>query len=209
MRRAILALLLAIACTTAGRTFQDRAAGGDLSPTVILVAFDGWRWDYHTKAPTPNVRSLMARGVRAQNLIPSFPSKTFPNFYTIVTGLYPEHHGIVANNIKDPLTGRTFSLSKREEVGDAMWWGGEPLWVGAQRAGQTAAAMFWPGSEAPIGGVRPRFWKPYNEDYPGNDRVDEVLGWLDLPATERPTFMTLYFEDTDTAGHDHDPDSRE
>lgn len=181
----------------------------DLRPTVILVAFDGWRWDYHTKAPAPNLRSLMARGVRAQNLIPGFPSKTFPNFYTIVTGLYPGHHGIVANNIKDTPTGRTFALSKRDEVGDAMWWGGEPIWVGAQRTGQQAAAMFWPGSEAPIGGVRPRFWKAFDGNYPANDRVDEALGWLDLPASGRPTFMTLYFEDTDQAGHDHGPDSRE
>ena len=208
MRRATLVLLLALVFTSAGRSYQD-PRGGDLKPTVIVVAFDGWRWDYHTKAPTPNVRSLMARGVRAQNLIPSYPSKTFPNFYTIVTGLYPGHHGIVANNIKDSQTGRTFALSKREEVSDPMWWGGEPIWVAAERAGQKTAAMYWPGSEAPIGGVRPRYWEPYDESYPANGRVDKVLGWLDLPASERPTFITLYFEDTDTAGHDHPPDSRE
>ena len=181
----------------------------DLRPTVILVGFDGWRWDYHTKAPTPNLRSLMARGVRAENLIPTFPSKTFPNFYSIVTGLYAGHHGIVANNIKDPATGRTLTLSKREEVGDAMWWGGEPIWATSARAGQLTGAMFWPGSEAPIGGLRPWFWKVYDEDYPKDERVDQLLRWFDLPATERPTLMTVYFEDPDTAGHDHAPDSRE
>lgn len=208
MRRTILAFLLALAFTSAGRTFQERG-DADFKSTVILVGFDGWRWDYHTKAPAPNLRSLMARGVRAENLIPGYPSKTFPNFYTIVTGLYPGHHGIVANNIKDPATGRTFSLSKREEVEDPMWWGGEPLWVGVQRAGQPAAAMFWPGSEAPVGGVWPRYWQRFDGNYPANDRVDKVLGWLDLPAAERPTFLTMYFEDTDSAGHDHGPDSRQ
>jgi predicted AlkP superfamily pyrophosphatase or phosphodiesterase len=181
----------------------------DLRATVILVGLDGWRWDYYTKAPTPNLRSLMARGVRAENLIASFPSKTFPGFYTIATGLYPGHHGIVANNIKDPTTGRTLTLSKREEVGDAMWWGGEPIWVTSARAGQLTGAMFWPGTEAPIGGVRPWFWKVYDEEYPKNQRVDDVLGWFDRPASERPTLMTLYFDDPDTAGHDHGPDSRE
>src|SRR5262245_50212934 len=124
--------------------FVPVAGQEDLQPTVILVGFDGWRWDYHTKAPTPNLRSLMARGVRAENLIPTFPSKTFPNFYSIVTGLYAGHHGIVANNIKDPATGRTLTLSKREEVGDAMWWGGEPIWLTSARAGKRTGAMFWP-----------------------------------------------------------------
>ncbi|MBI2829407.1 MAG: alkaline phosphatase family protein [Acidobacteria bacterium] len=180
----------------------------DLDPTVILVSFDGWRWDYHTKAPAPNLRSLMARGVRAENLIPSFPPKTFPNHYTIVTGLYPGHHGIVANTIKDRATGRTFAMTKPEEVRDAMWWGGEPVWVAVQRQRQAAASMFWPGSEAPIGGVLPRYSKAYDASYPPNDRVDQVLRWLDLPASERPTFVTLYFSDTDTAGHDDGPDSQ-
>ena len=124
-----------------------------------------------------------------------------------MTGLFPGRHGIVANNIKDPPMGRTFALSKREEVGDAMWWGGEPIWVGAQRAGLNTAAMFWAGSAAPIGGVRPRYWLPYDESYPANDRVDRVLQWLDLQAAERPTLILLYFEDADTAGHENGPDS--
>lgn len=208
MRRVALVLLLFGVFVGAGCTFQNRERIGDLSPTVILISFDGWRWDYHTKAPAPNLRSLMARGVRAENLIPSFPSKTFPNHYTIVTGLYPGHHGIVANSIKDPATGRTFAMSKPDEIRDPMWWGGEPLWVTAQRRGLSAAAMFWAGSEAPIGGVLPRYTTAYDASYPGNDRVDQVLRWLDLPNPERPTFITLYFSDTDTAGHRDGPDSQ-
>ena len=157
MRRVALVVLLLVVVAGAGRTFQNREGPADLRPTVILISFDGWRWDYHTKAPAPNLRSLMARGVRAESLIPSFPSETFPSHYTIVTGLYPGHHGIVGNNIKDPATGRTFAMSKPDEVRDPMWWGGEPIWVTAQRQGQSAAAMFWPGSEAPIGGVLSRY----------------------------------------------------
>ena len=207
MRRVALVLGLAVLCAGSGCTSQ-REGAADVPATVILLSFDGWRWDYDTKAPAPNLRSLMARGVRAENLIPSFPPKTFPNHYTIVTGLYPGHHGIIANNIMDPASGRTFATSKVEEVRDPMWWGGEPLWVTVQRQDQTAASMFWPGSEAPIGGVHPRYWKTFDVNFPPNDRVDQVLRWLDLPSAERPAFVTLYFSDTDVAGHDDGPDSQ-
>jgi predicted AlkP superfamily pyrophosphatase or phosphodiesterase len=151
----------------------------------------------------------MTRGVHAQNLIPSFPSKTFPNHYTIATGLYPGHHGIVANNIFDPSTGRTLATNKRAEVQDPMWWGGEPIWTLVERAGKSSAPLFWPGSEAPILGVMPRFWKPYDENLPAASRVNQALAWLDLPAAERPVFLSLYFEDTDAAGHGKGPDSPE
>jgi predicted AlkP superfamily pyrophosphatase or phosphodiesterase len=176
-----------------------------LKPTVILISFDGWRWDYQNRYPAPNLQRLIARGVRAEGLIPSFPSKTFPNHYTIVTGLYPEHHGIIANNISDPATGRRMTMSNRVEATDPMWWGGEPLWITAQRAGQVAAAMFWPGSETV--GRQPRYWEPFDDSRPGNARVDRVLGWLDLPPRDRPTFITLYFSDVDSAGHSSGPDS--
>ena len=204
MRRLALVVPLLLA---AAALFAQNQPAGDIPPTVIVLSFDGWRWDYDTKAPAPNLRSLMARGVRAESLIPSFPSKTFPNHYTIVTGLYPGHHGIVANTIKDPATGRVFETSSVREVRDPMWWGGEPIWVTAARAGQASAAMFWPGSEAPIRGVRPRYWTAYDGAYPAEARIDQVLGWLDLPARNRPRFITVYFEDTDRAGHQRGPDS--
>jgi len=205
MRRAAVAFWLLVACACAARGIE----GGDGPAPVILISFDGFRWDYETRAPAPNLRSLAARGIRAQNLIPSFPSKTFPNHYTIVTGLYPGHHGIVANNIHDPATGRTFGQGNRKEVGDPMWWGGEPIWVTAQRHGLTAGAVFWPGSEAPIGGMYPRYWKPFDDSYPPDDRVDEALGWLEVPPAERPRLLTLYFSDVDSAGHAFGPDSIE
>ncbi len=194
---ALMAVLVALPALAAPPPEQ----ADDLAPTVILVSFDGWRADYRQRAPLPNLERLIARGVRAEHLVPAFPSKTFPNHYTIVTGLYPGHHGIVSNSIWDEATGRSFGLSKREEVQDGMWWGGEPIWVTAERAGQRAAAMFWPGSEAPIKGMRPTYWMPFDGDMPGSERVRKVLGWIDRPAAERPTFLTLYFEDVDTAGH--------
>jgi predicted AlkP superfamily pyrophosphatase or phosphodiesterase len=203
-RRVLLLLLFAAWWAGAGRA---QAPISDLKPTVILVSLDGWRWDYAQKYSAPTVARMMKRGVSGP-LIPSFPSKTFPNHYTIVTGLYPGHHGIVANAIKDPATGRRLTMSNRKEVQDPMWWGGEPLWVTVQRAGQIAAPLFWVGSEAPIMGPRARFWEPFNEDLPPNARIERILNWLDLPVAERPTFLSLYFSDVDGAGHANGPESQ-
>ncbi len=205
MRRLALVCIAVALAACAARGLNPPA---EQSP-LILISIDGWRWDYDGKAPTPHLRALMKRGVRADNLIPSFPTKTFPNHYTIVTGLYPGHHGMVANTVRDPATGRTFIRTNVAEVRDPMWWGGEPIWVTAQRNGRIAAAMFWPGSEAPIGGILPRYWKPYDDTFPPEQRVDQVLQWLDLPAGERPALINLYFSDVDSAGHDYGPDSRE
>jgi predicted AlkP superfamily pyrophosphatase or phosphodiesterase len=202
-RRAILLLLVCLV-VVAGRSQAVR--GQDARPTLILISFDGFRWDYRSIYSAPNINRLAARGVSA-DLIPSYPSKTFPNHYTIVTGLYPGHHGIVANTVKDPPTGRRLSMSNSTENRDPMWWGGEPIWVTVQRAGRLSASMFWVGSEAPIEGQRPNFWAPFNDAFSGAARVDRVLSWLDLPADKRPTLMTLYINDVDGAGHSSGPNS--
>jgi predicted AlkP superfamily pyrophosphatase or phosphodiesterase len=204
VRRALLLLAIWL-FPGAGR---EIVRGEDFKATVILVSFDGWRWDYESRYSAPNLHRLIVNGVSAE-LIPSYPSKTFPNHYTIVTGLYPGHHGIVANSIKDPATGRRLTMSNAREVRDPMWWGGEPIWVTLHRAGQVSAAMFWPGTEAPIQGVWPDHWEPFNQRLSGSTRVDHVLAWLDLPLDQRPTFLTLYLDDVDGAGHANGPNSED
>jgi predicted AlkP superfamily pyrophosphatase or phosphodiesterase len=184
---------------------QARPSGD--APLTILISFDGWRWDYDTKAPTPALRALMARGVRAEGLVPPFPSKTIPSHYSMATGLYPGHHGMIANVIRDPATGRVFRRSDRTEVSDPMWWGGEPIWNTAQRQGLAAATMFWPGSEARVGGMQPRYWREFDERVTAAARVDQVVAWLDLPKEERPSLITLYLQETDLMGHWYGPDS--
>jgi predicted AlkP superfamily pyrophosphatase or phosphodiesterase len=198
----LLALLLLGVSTHAAPTT-------DLQPTVILVAIDGFHPNYLTKYRAPNLNQLAQKGVRARWMTPSYPTLTFPNFYTIATGLLPQNHGIVGNSIYDPNFDATFGLSKREEVSNARWWGGEPIWVTAEKQGQRAATYFFPGSEAPIGGIRPSFWKPFDEKVPNFERVDGILNWLDLPAAQRPTFFTVYFDEVDHAGHDAGPNSPE
>jgi len=203
-RRFALAILLAVACSI--------AAGGQVArpadPILILISFDAWRWDLIDRADAPNLRALAARGVRSEGLIPAFPSKTFPNHYTIVTGLYPAHHGIVSNNIWDDTIGERFTMSA-PTAKDPRWWGGEPLWVTAIKQGRRASSMFWPGSEVQIGGVRPTDWKPFDDDFPNSARVQQVLTWLSLPEGQRPSFLTLYFSDVDTASHTYGPEAPE
>lgn len=179
----------------------------DLKPTVILISLDGFRYDYIDRYKPPTLTRLAESGVRAKWMIPSFPTKTFPNHYTIVTGLYPEHHGIVENNVFD--FGEVFMIYDRAKVQDPRWWWGEPIWITAQKQGQTTASYFYVGSEAPVMNMHPDHWKPYNGKVPPEMRVDKVLEWLDLPADKRPTMITMYFSDTDDTGHEFGPDSEE
>ena len=217
-RFAALAAVLALcvsACATSARapsaTVGDptAATAARNAPTpLLLVSIDGFRADYLDRGYAPHLARWAAEGVRAQWMTPSYPSLTFPNHYTMVTGLRPDRHGIVHNTMWDDELGG-FALSRREAVGNAAWWQGEPIWVGAEKAGLRTATMFWPGSEAPIQGVRPGRWQPYDAAVTNEARVDTVLGWLSEPATTRPHLATLYFDRLDKAGHDHGPDSPE
>ena len=175
---------------------------------VILIAIDGFRPDYLQRGVTPTLSRLADEGASAV-IRPSFPSNTFPNHYTLVTGLRPDQHGIVDNTMRDPeIPGVRFAMSNKAAVTDARWWDGAvPVWVSAERAGVRAGTMFWPGSEAAIGGVRPSLWRPFDQTISANARVDQVLAWLDAPAARRPGFLTLYFDEVDTAGHRVGPDS--
>ena len=170
-------------------------------------AFDGFRPDYLERFDTPAFDRLAARGLRAAGLISVFPSSTFPGHYSIATGLYPEAHGIVANRFYDPVRGDEFNYRERDDAGDGSWWGGEPVWVTAETQGMVAAAFFFPGTEADIGGVRPSHWRPYDGGVPNAARLEQALDWLALPPAARPHLITLYFSLVDSAGHNLGPDA--
>lgn len=205
MKTAWLALLVLVAgCAT-----QPGSAGSDVPAEpapLLLISIDGMRNDYLQRGLTPHLQAMINDGVHAQWMNPSYPSLTFPNHYTIVTGLRPDHHGIINNTMLDAELG-DFSLGNREAVGDGRWWSGEPIWVGAEKAGLPTATMFWPGSEAAIQGVRPRYWFQYDKQVTPRQRVQQTLDWLAMPATTRPRLITLYLDDVDTQGHAHGPDS--
>lgn len=211
---AALAVLLQ-ACATTPAPAPVPAAETKV-PVTILVSIDGFRADYLDRGVTPNLSRLAAEGVSAP-MHPSFPSKTFPNHWTLVTGLRPDRHGITANKMEDPgQPGVTFNMAND----DPFWWNAaEPIWVEAERAQIRTATSFWPGSnvaiggrkEKPtnweaIGGSRPSDWVQFNQSVTGEQRVAGILDWLRRPAAIRPQFLTLYFNTVDDAGHDFGPD---
>ncbi|HEV3485957.1 MAG TPA: ectonucleotide pyrophosphatase/phosphodiesterase, partial [Vicinamibacterales bacterium] len=158
---------------------------------------------YVDRFTLPHIRRMARAGARARALVPVFPSLTFPNHYSLATGLTPERHGIVSNSFYDPGLRARYSLSDRAAVADARWYRGEPIWVTAETQGMVAACFFWPGSEAPINGVRPTLWRPYDGGIPNDERVDTVLEWLRLPSERRPHLVTLYFSQLDSVSHEH------
>src|SRR6202789_919076 len=179
-------------------------------PYVIMVSLDGFRYDYPKRYHADHLLPLAAQGASAPDgMIPAYPSITFPNHYTIVTGLYPEHHGIVANTFYDPARREIYSYKDPQSVTDGTWYGGIPLWVLAEQQGMRSACFFWVGSEADIQGFRPTFYLKYDAKFPNEKRVDQVLAWLHLAPEQRPHLITPYFSDTDTAGHRYGPDSPE
>ncbi|MBP9696930.1 MAG: alkaline phosphatase family protein [Thermomonas sp.] len=166
---------------------------------VVLVSIDGLPADVPGSGRMPALDAIAREGTRAEWVNPSYPTLTFPNHYTLVTGLRPDHHGIVHNNMRDPALGRF--VSKDASAHDGRWWRGEPIWATLQRQGGIAATMFWPGSEADIAGERPRHWQRFNGAVPVQARVQQVLAWLDLPPARRPRLVTLYLEQYDVAAH--------
>jgi alkaline phosphatase D len=176
-------------------------------PYVVLVSLDGFRYDYAEKYRATHLLALGKAGAAAQAMIPSFPTITFPNHISIVTGQYPGHHGLVANSFWDPLRKQLYDMHHSAE--DGTWYRYKPLWVVAEQQKVKAGAMFWPTSDAEIDGVRPSYWQKYDGSVPNEKRVAQVLDWLKLPEAERPHFITLYFSDVDTAGHNNGPETHE
>lgn len=203
-------------------------AAPDPRQPVILISIDGFRPDYLDKGITPTLNQMKATGASAR-MRPSFPTKTFPNHYTLVTGLRPDRHGIVGNSMIDPRRpGQMFSLGDARQSLDPFWWTqAEPIWITAEKAGVRSATMFWPGSEIGFpedpankaatdahaldksGIWRPSDWVRFDQNVTDTQRVDTVVDWMRRPARIRPRFVTLYFDRVDTAGHKFGPVSKE
>ncbi len=177
-------------------------------PYVVLVSIDGYRYDYNKKYSPPNLSTFFKDSAWAKGLIPVFPSKTFPNHYSMVTGLKAANHGIVANGFWDPKRKEMYQLGKPNTL-DGTWYGGEPIWVAAGKQGMVSASYYWVGSDANIQGRYPTYYYRYNGKVPNEERVNQVIDWLKLPPKKRPHFITLYFSDVDSAGHRHSPDSKQ
>ena len=178
-------------------------------PYVILISADGFRYDYAQKYNAANLLALSNQGIKAEGMIPSFPSLTFPNHYTLVTGLYPSHHGIVNNYFYDPNRKVFYGMRDTKAVRDGSWYGGTPLWVLAEQEHILTASMFWVGSEADIKGLLPTYYYNFNDAIPMDHRIQVVVDWLKLPPEKRPHLITFYMSQVDHAGHMYGPDAPE
>ena len=194
-------LLSSIACRNREAVVQTHDS------YVVMVSFDGFRWDYADLSHTPNFADLAIQGVKAERMIPSFPTKTFPNHYSLATGLYPDNHGIINNSFYAAELEGVYRMGDRDMVSDPDAYFGEPIWVTAEEQGIKSASYFWVGSEAPIKGTSPSYWEKYDGNVPYLDRVDQVISWLKLPLERRPGLVLLYFDQPDGIGHDYGPES--
>lgn len=181
------------------------AIAQDKQPIVILISLDGFRHDYVERFQPENLTKFIQNGTAADGLIPAFPSKTFPNHYTIATGMKPEHHGLVDNSFYEPFKDQVYTMGNRDIVQDGYWYGGTPIWVLAEQNNLKAASYFFVGTEAPVQGIRPSYYFDYDGNVPNLTRVAKVFEWLQLPETERPRLITLYFSDMDNVGHRYGP----
>jgi predicted AlkP superfamily pyrophosphatase or phosphodiesterase len=175
---------------------------------VVLVSLDAFRWDYSKIYKTPNLNKLAKDGVKADRMISSFPTVTFPNHYSIATGLYPDHHGLINNSFSAPDLGLFYRMGDRSAVENSAFYGGEPIWVTAEKQGARSASFFWVGSEAPVGGLHPTYWKKYDESVTYEARIDTVIKWLGYPQEKRPELVTLYFDEPDASSHNSGPVSQ-
>jgi predicted AlkP superfamily pyrophosphatase or phosphodiesterase len=194
----VVVLLIASVCETS-------TAQVTKGQTTIVLSLDGFRWDYPAKTSTPTLNKMASEGVKAISLIPSFPSKTFPNHYSIATGLVPDHHGLVNNSFYDCITDRSYSMSNNEARFDPLFYGGEPIWITAQHQGLHTASYYWVGSEVAIEGLHPDYWKIYDEKVPFVNRIDTIIKWLSLPLDVRPRLIMAYYHEPDGAGHEYGP----
>ena len=176
-------------------------------PYLILISADGFRHDYAKIHGAENLLRLSRQGVQASSMLPSFPSKTFPNHYSLATGLYPAHHGLVSNRFYDPQRKEYYSPGDRQQVEDGSWYGGIPLWVLAEQQQMLSASFYWVGSEADIQGLHPTYYYPYSEEIPMEERIQAVVDWLKLPEETRPHLITFYLPEADHAGHRYGPEA--
>lgn len=198
----LLALFL-VACSPLTKT-----AGTGEDPYVVVLSMDGFRWDYPDRYNTPNLDQIAGTGVKAVSLQPSYPSKTFPNHYSIATGLYPDHHGIVQNSFYDPDLDRVFRMGDRSAVRDSIFWEGEAIWETAEKQGIRTASYFWVGSESNET-YRPEYRKYYESGLPYSQQIDTVMHWLRLPLAGRPRLVMFYFDEPDMTSHTFGPESEE
>ena len=176
---------------------------------TVIISLDGSRWDYADYYDMPFFDSLATVGVKAR-MEPSYPSSTFPNHYTMATGLVPDHHGLVNNSFWNPDTNGEYAIRSKDTRFDPAYYGGEPIWITAQKQGVKCGVVYWVGSDIPVGpegNEYPTYYRHWDKQPHWNfeERCDEVVRLMTLPEKERPRLVMAYFEEPDHTGHVYGP----
>lgn len=201
----LISIFLASLLATACHNGSDKQTSEKTDRYVVMLSLDGFRWDYPDSIPTPNLDKIAKKGVKAKSLKPAFPSKTFPNHYTMATGLYPDNHGIVQNSFYAPGLEKSYSMADSTSRNNPAFYGGEPIWETAEKNGLTAATFFWVGSDVLGANNKATYWKPYNKNISFSARIDSVINWLELSAEKRPELIMWYMHEPDATGHHEGP----
>ncbi|XP_021001915.1 glycerophosphocholine cholinephosphodiesterase ENPP6-like [Parasteatoda tepidariorum] len=194
----------------------DNTSGGG-SNKLLLILVDGCRWDYPDQdvVGLPGFRKLAENGVRAPYVTPIFPSNSYPNWYTIVTGLYAENHGFVQNMMYDSLYGDFFLMGPNDTASVPHWWeSAEPLWITAEKNGLRSALYWWDGCQVEIKGKKPTYCRKYKyvgSSWPtvNEDTKDALLTALQLLENNEIQLVQMYYEPVDFSGHKYGPNSFE
>lgn len=188
-------------------TVQENSPEAQSKPYVVLISLDGFRWDYVERFSPPNIKQFIKNGAQATSMIPTYPSKTFPNHYSIATGMYPNKHGLLDNSYFNYNKKAVYKIRDREKIEDGSWYKGTPLWVLAAKEKMMSASYFFVGSEADVQGIRPSYYHKYDGGVSNKKRIETLYKWLKLPAKHRPHFITMYFSDMDDIGHKAGPNN--
>jgi predicted AlkP superfamily pyrophosphatase or phosphodiesterase len=202
----IIGIISTISCNrktsnTVDSIVTTNSKASEKKPYLILISLDGFRWDYVEKYKPPHLINFIKNGINSESLIPSFPTKTFPNHYTIATGMYPDKHGIIANSFYSYDKDMTYRIRDREKVEDGSFYGGNPIWIQANKANMVTASYFFVGTEANIQGLKPTYYYRFDNSVKNEVRVNQAIDWLKLPPKKRPHLITMYFSDMDDTGH--------
>ncbi|WP_027000613.1 ectonucleotide pyrophosphatase/phosphodiesterase [Eisenibacter elegans] len=208
MRKFLLQVALSLHCL-ALVSFHNLLAQNPAESYVVMVSFDGFRYDYVEQHNLSNFKKLISEGTAADGLIPAYPSKTFPNHYSLATGMHPGTHGIIDNTFFDTKRQETYRIKDRDKVEDPYWYSGTPIWTLARQQGRKSASFFWVGSEINDPERQPNYFYRYDGSITNEARIQQVKAWFEMPAQERPQIVMLYFSITDEAGHKHGPESEE